>query len=543
MSMFKKNQYSWLEKKYVFLIIIVFLILNNLSFATAMVVEGSDYFTGTNYYAGADKTIYLSQIEQARQGHFLFKNLYTSEEQQGLIFSPVWLVLGIIGRLTNISNILILEFSRIILSVLFLVFIYKFICNCFSGIKPRLISLLMLCFSSGLGVFTYKAIKTDTEIFNNFGTDLWLSEGNTFLTLRHSTMFILSQILIIFIFWWIIERLKKAKWPEVLLVGLSACLLGIFHPYDIVIIGAVIVVWFLTEAIKNRNWPWQEFLKGALVGIMALLPFVYFYWLREVEPAFAGWAEQNITTSPGIYNYLVGYGLVFFLFLFGIYSCIKSENRFLRFVGVWAIVQWFLLFIPLPVQRRFANILHVSMVIIATVGLFNILKYLKLKFKHFYQSYIVRLLLVPIFFILICSTTFLNIWQETYGFTEKRPPSFISAKSYEAVKWLKNVNSRNEIILSENRMGNIIPSITGGLVYIGHGHQTVNWTDKLLETEEWFFKNNKFDVQKEEWLKSENIDYLFWSEQEKDLGDFEPEQKKYLEKVFKNSEVKIFKIK
>ena len=137
MSMFKKNQYSWLEKKYVFLIIIVFLILNNLSFATAMVVEGSDYFTGTNYYAGADKTIYLSQIEQARQGHFLFKNLYTSEEQQGLIFSPVWLVLGIIGRLTNISNILILLFSRIILSVLFLVFIYKFICNCFSGIKPR----------------------------------------------------------------------------------------------------------------------------------------------------------------------------------------------------------------------------------------------------------------------------------------------------------------------------------------------------------------------------------------------------------------------
>ena len=104
----------------------------------------------------------------------------------------------------------------------FLFLLYLFIANVFKLIKWRKIVFLILSFGSGLGIFTLRGNWSSEYLYEHLGTDFWVSEGNTFLSLFHSPLFILSQLLIFLIFWWVIERLAKSGWGEVIGVGLMA---------------------------------------------------------------------------------------------------------------------------------------------------------------------------------------------------------------------------------------------------------------------------------------------------------------------------------
>jgi len=96
--------------------------------------------------------------------------------------------------------------------------------------------------------------------------------------------------------------------------------------------------------------------------------------------------------------------------------------------------------------------------------------------------------------------------------------------------------------LSSPVIGNILPSVTGNIVYIGHGHQTIDWQTKKIKVEDWFFAGNTQDPEKKAWLNRENIAYIFFSSLEDDFGDFSPQEKDYLKKVYANSEAAIFKV-
>ena len=76
MFSFIKKAYQTLttaEKKFLFWAILVILFFSSVNWIFALIVENDNlYHTSVNTIAGSDKPVYISQIEQARQGHILF---------------------------------------------------------------------------------------------------------------------------------------------------------------------------------------------------------------------------------------------------------------------------------------------------------------------------------------------------------------------------------------------------------------------------------------------------------------------------------------
>jgi len=499
------------------------------------------FYTNVGFVGGADKMVYFSQIEEARQGHILLRNLFTSELQKPSIISPLWLALGNLARITTLPTIFIYHLTRLILAYLFLWFLYLFLTKIFSEIKWRKIAFLVLCFGSGFGVFTIGNDWSENYLYEHLGSDIWVSEGNTFLTLAHSPLFILSQLLILIIFWWVIERFETAKRKETFVMGLIAAFLGILHPYDLLIIFSVIGGWFLAKAFNNKQWLKNQLIKAIIVCLTASIAPIYFYWLKTADLAFSGWLTQNETLSPKLFNYLLGYGLIFLLYLAAIFKTIKSNNKYLFFLSLWSIINWFLLFIPLQFQRRLANGFHLTLTVIAVIGLEWLAGYLaKKKIFHFI---FIKLLFIQIIIVFLISSTLFFLGAETVLILWDRYPVYMFQDHYQAMKWLKNNVKTNEVILTTPTSGNIIPAYTGRNVYIGHGHQTINWIEKKIYVNDIFFGTNNFDEQKSRWLKEQNIDYLFFGLYEKRISKFNPWEKDYLEKVYQNGNAQIYRVK
>lgn len=507
------------------------------------------YPTGFNLMAGGDKTVYLSYMEQARQGKWIFKNLYTSEPQLPTLFSPLWLVLGKMAWLFNLPNILIFHLARIVFAFILLYLIYTFLHYYFPIALQRKIIFILLVISSGLGIWRFLGVliyKNVDEIFiyEHVGTDIWISEGNTFLTLLHSPLFILSQIIILGIFMLFLNNINKYKFKKSALLFLLTLFLGIFHPYDLVIVCAVLGVFLIFYFLVNKKIIWGTVKNFMFTGAAAAIAVVYFINIFKQESALSGWLEQNIIISPKFSNYILGYGLIFIFFLIGIFPIFKKiKNQYFLFVFIWSFVQLFLLYFPLQFQTKLANGLHLPLSIMAGSGFFWIWdKINKLKNINFLLNRIYKIILIIIIITALISSNFIIILLECFNYTSNKRPFYLKKEEYQAILWLKEKANEEDIILTNgDNLGNIIPSITGRVVYIGHGHQTINW-DRKLVLARWFYENNNFDNIKKGWLKKENIDYVLFDKEDKNNGDLQPNQKDYLELVYKNQAVSIFKV-
>lgn len=528
------------EKIFLLWSIAVIIFLTSASLFYAEAIAGERYFTGVSVWAGADKSVYLSQIEQARQGRPLFDNLYTAEAQKPRIFSPLWLVLGWLGKLTSISNFWIFHIARILSGIVFLYLFYLFLTRIFEKIKYRQLVFWILGLASGWGIFTVKRFFTEEIAFNQYGVDLWVSESNTFLTLAHSALFIISQGLILLIFWWLIERFKRANFKEVVSVSVIILLLGFLHPYDLVIIDSVLGVWLIWEMIREKKWLWRFVFKAMIIGLASLVPVLYFVWLFKSQPAVGGWAIQNITISPNILNYFIGYGLLAVGVLAALPREIKSQNNYWRFLSLWIIIGWLLLFAPFSFQRRLVNGLHLPMVILGFSGLLIILGWLKEIWPSLVKKIFGQSVLWVLAIFLLTITTFYNLFFEITIFNYRSAPQFISKSVYEAMFWLKDNVAKDQVILAEPINGNIIPALSANPVYIGHGHQTIDWTFKLYDVKNWFFLTNQGDIAKKAWLNQAGIDYVFFSSRERALGKFQPSEKDYLKQVYNQGGVEIY---
>ena len=124
----------------------------------------------------------------------------------------------------------------------------------------------------------------------------------------------------------------------------------------------------------------------------------------------------------------------------------------------------------------------------------------------------------------------------------KDPLFYISREKKEAKDWIKEKTTQDSAILASSFMGNLIAGFEGRAVFIGHAAETAKFAEKA-EDLNWFFGNNKDDERKKEFLKKYNLDYIFYSDLEKQIGEFKPEEKNYLETVYQNSEVSVHKVK
>jgi len=545
-------------------------------------------FLGRQGMNGGDLPIYYSQIEQVKEGHFLFKNLFTSESHPGFIFDPFWSAVGLLAKIFSLSSFLAFQLSKFLLIPVLLIVSYYFVAFFFQDQLRRKICFIFLIFASGLGGFYFiefnNSLPKTGDVFvfsekemSRLPLDLFTVEASTFFSIHNSPHFIASLTLIILIFLLSLLAVENYKLIYSIGAGLSALFLFQFHPYHLPTIFGVLGVFLISLLLKEKRLNFNYLKHYFILLLFSLPPVIYHFWTLQKFWIRKAHFLQFATPTPVLPIIFISYGFLIIFALIGIYSIFQRSEKGIEdynppttlqpkpahpkkaaltaipkgsldqkdiFLLSWFFTQFLLIYAPLPFQRRLTTGLHLSLIILTIFGLFYLKDLLYEKpivQKYFKRVFSNKIFLIYLFFILFFFSNFLILINDLSLYLKNYYRMYLKKEVRTAMLWLRENTSQESVIFSLQETGNLIPAFSLRQVYLGHGHQTVQFDKKLAETEKFFQNSN--DEERQIFLEENKIDYLFFGEEEKKESSFNPDEKEFLEKVYSNNQVAIYKIK
>lgn len=524
-----------------FSLLFIFITLIPLIFGLVFAPAGKT-LTGVYFNIPADLPVYYSHLEQVRQGNLLFDNLFSNDGQKP-VFNIFWLTGGWLVRFLPFSNLINFNILRVLLIPVLILVSYFFISYFLSEVKWRQLSLVLLFFSSGLGFLLLdRFVRFPSNFENNYFNwpmDLWVPELTIFSSSYHSPHFIASWILILLIFFFTLLFSQTYQWCYSFFGGVSALLLFSFHPFHIITIFSVIAVYFLILVLLFKKNIWR-LLSYYLILLLLSSPAVFYYlyliatdWVINVKN------QQNLCLTTPSWLTFFSLGLVLPLASLGIYFLIKHKkiDEKKSFLIIWLVVQFILIYLPISYQRRLIEGIQFPLVMLAVICFIYLWQ--NDKIKRIFSKFSVLIILFS--FLFLAGSNLTIIVLDLYIFQDQRFLSYLDNQQVKAMEWFKDNTNKQSVILAQEIVANLIPAYSGRRVYIGHGVETPFYRQKKQEVS-WFFKDNGQDQKKYNWLVKRSIDYIFYSDWEKKLGDFNPSQKTYLKAVYSDQLVTIYQV-
>ena len=489
-----------------------------------------------------DTNTYLAWMQQAVDGHFLFKDMYTTEPHSRIFFHPLFLSLGLIAKITGFSPLSVHTMARVVFGFASLLFLYLFISFFIKETNKRAVAFALLSLSGGFGWL--KLIPQIDAINESWFLIGWV-EGNTFLSIYALPLFSASLLLLAATFYFILRAFEENKPIYAFVSGIICFFLVLTHFFDALIVYPVLVayiaaLYFIEQNLQGLKKRIKLFLIFFACSIVAP---VYDLFASLANPVFFTHAwKQAVTLSPNFIWYIGGAGFIGIFALIGILFILgqrtddeKAFNRFALLI-TWALTIPFLVYMPISFQRRLVEGVHVPLTILATVGLFALIE--KLHIKNWKA--------VCIVFLIITIPNSINVLGRDMNYLAKNAKSqtmagYLDLEIAEAFGWLRQNSDRDDAVLSDYETGNYIPGFSGNRVFIGHPEQTIDF-DKKWQATKMFFDDKVPDDLKKKMIREAGIEYVFYGWKEARLGQFDPNMAEYLEPAFSNQKVTIFKV-
>ncbi|NTV23380.1 MAG: hypothetical protein HGA85_03320 [Nanoarchaeota archaeon] len=496
-------------KKY-FLIIAIFM----LPVIYEAMRSGDMVYSGMTY--PTDGNTYMSFVNQARDGNFLFTNMYTSEYVPRIMFRPTYLFTGILSFV--MPDIIAYHLMRI-LGIVLLVF---FLDRLYRLLLPRKLVKWTIFFAiagSGFGYIWYMLTGKVSS------PDIWLAETNMTAMLLSHPHNILSIAFMCGAAYYFLQWFHDNKLVDITKSSILLSLLGFEHLFDVITLCSAFGILVLEEALRKKRIRWELGIMGALVA----LPLIYTFVVFTAFPEFAAWDSQNNLTTPRIYHVFLGYGLLFFSFAMFLKSFWNKKLKSgVKLMLYWTIATFVLIYAPLNIQRRFLEGLTIPLAVFTSICLFTLLPKI-VKDKRLYLAGTVT-------FILLLLPTSIYHYQNSFslGNDERKTeiyfvPKYLYHGEIEAFRFLQTTKS-DSVILSTYNIGNYIPRYANRYSYLGHWAQTISFDSKQDDVR-MFYRNKK---------ELSGIDYIWYGVDERKLyPKFVPPQN--TEKVFDNILVQVYK--
>ena len=321
-----------------------------------------------------DQSVYLAWMRQARDGHFFFRNLFTTEPQLGGTVHVYFWLLGSLCRLLPISLAAMLHVGRVVFGTLTLMLVYRFGCLFTEQVRVRRLILWMTTFSAGLGwiaVWRQSGAPTPERWLHLQPLDLWQTEMFTLPSLYVNGIFPISFALMlgILIFLVLAEERRQLRWAAA--AGAAGLLLGNIHSYDVIILAAVWAAYLAGRALVARRDLGRALGAAVLAAAIALPAVLYQYWVLKHDPIFAARAAVPTLSRP-LPLMLQGYGLLLPLMLVGLATLpwrAVRERPVLILASVWVVVGFAVPYLPVAFQRKLSMGLHFPVALLAALGL------------------------------------------------------------------------------------------------------------------------------------------------------------------------------
>ncbi|MBI2940391.1 MAG: hypothetical protein HYY04_08130, partial [Chloroflexi bacterium] len=252
-----------------------------------------------------DGLSYLAKMGQGARGDWFFHLPTTPEPHAGGPLFLYYLALGHFASLTGLSTVLVYHLARAGGGIALGLAAWSFLGRSFKTLAPRRFAFALFMLGLGFGWLTSPLGLT--------AVDLLLPEGFAFHSTLINPHFPLATAALLVVMPGLFEATRRVgtggpRWRRLALR--SAALVGavVLQPFLIVPVVAVGGTWCLLAVAREQTAPRESVPRlvaligpGAIVA-GALASYAY------LDPVLRQWSAQNITPSPPVWDYLLGFG-------------------------------------------------------------------------------------------------------------------------------------------------------------------------------------------------------------------------------------------
>lgn len=461
------------------------------------------FFTGVNSFINLNdiQGVYLPLVRNASLGQIFYENPY-NPNQPPFFHHPVYLILGLVSHFFHLSPPLAYHLGSLVFGFFLLFFILKFLKNFFPEFNQRLLA---------FGWVIYGSLKP------------LVAEGSGFLSfaLPH---FLVAQLAFFSSTYFLLKLSQAQKFSPRHHLGLffSVFLLSAVHPWMSLLLLALWLVWISFLFVKKQTS--NFLLPPFFLMVLTSFPFLLYYANPERVP----WVNFSLPSFAFMLPVL--YGPLLLLSLLGAVKALKGFlGRPFQFLAFWFFLQVLFIYLPLPFQRRFIEGFYFPLSLLAVVGLDWLLEIFKIKEK-----------LNLIYFFAFASSS-LGALATYLTLILWLPNNFIYKSLFErqALQFLEKHSRPSEKILSLPNSGIFLPNLVNLKIFVGHGIQTPDFPQKAFLAQS-FYTGRLSPEGRVEFLRQENLCYVYLGPEEKKITGFDFDQKDSLKKIYENKLVKIY---
>ena len=476
-------------------------LLSSLPYLVVTLTTPAELRFGGALVTPIDAQSYFAKMRQGYDGAWLFRLPYTANDEPDAFVYTFYLALGHLARVFGLTLTAAYHLARGLGGWALLMTVYALIARVFDTPADRRRAWLFVALTSGLGWTGLAA------------TDVSIPESNTFFSILANPHFPASMALMLIIYMSVLDGMR-------LRASLASLGLAILQPFAPIAVSAgLLASWIVGWSMGYRLASLWSQVKTALFASLSIAPLmVYFYLAVQRDPMLQGWSAQNLTPSPPVSEYLIGYGLIGLLAIPGARAALRRRRNVDVLLVAWTLSSVLLLYAPVPLQRRFSLGLHIPLVLLAVMGLRSATAKAasgaKVASGDASDRWWGRLA-----FILSLPTTLLLV--AIMSTAALRPPDgrlFFSANEAAAFDWLRLASHppREPVVIAAPETGLFLPAWAGVRVIYGHPFETLDAADTRSNVERFFAGTaDRTDILR-------GVDYIFFGPREERLGEADP---------------------
>lgn len=442
-------------------------------------------WAGRSIFAPGDTAVYLNQIAQSRTKVGLLRNDATEEEIAPTLQS-FWNGVGIVSRYTGMSSLAAYTLVRLIGVAVFVFVAYVALATFFSGIAERMLAILMVTFSGGVGAYVGAVMQAKSIAGTQLlPVDEWVAEAFPFLSMLCSPHFIFSWSLLIASLTLSYLAFRSGSVRTAVMGGLAFLALTSYHPYYAVTVMAVNVFAIICESFFSgfRLRPWKML---SIISLIALPAIGYQAWTFLGTMNGTLYGSQSVLLTPPVAHILLGFGgsllAASIALVFWRRFDWKGEADGRRFVVVWFLVTLVLIYIPVAFQRRLLEGWFFPMVMLATPVLLWVWKKL-LAMKHAVIAVPAGITIFALVFLPASASAFIRTVQ-AYRLGEE--PFYFGADVASGLEWVRERTPDDARVLGGGTSGNNVLGWGERAVFVGHWALTLDPEEKVRLAEDWY---------------------------------------------------------
>ena len=522
------------ERSWLLLYSVVLSIFTSIPYILGYFTHGDTWqFTGF-VFGVEDGNSYIAKMLLGSRGDWLFQTPYTSLPQSGVLAFLPYLLLGKLAAGVGIHEQMVALFHlfRAFATPVAVFATYQFVSLYVSSILWRRWATILATAGGGLGWFLL-LIGSSTWL-ESLPLDFYSPETFGFLSFYGLPHLILARAFLLYGLAFYLQSIESTKsgW----IAGMYFLGLVLVQPITILpayVIITIHLVFMTAQEFRSQNWqnikPWL----GAVLKVVILSSplVIYLGYSFSQDPFLSAWTSQNIILSPNPAHYVVAYGLIILPTSMGVWRIVKERNHKGLLLLGWVIIFPLLAYAPFNLQRRLPEGIWVALIALAVIGLKD---WLEDKVKI--ERWVGRSLLS---FGLLSSLILVTVGIDVA--IRPKEPAFRKHEEVEVFKWLNIEAEPNSVVLATFHTGNALPAWAPVRVVIGHGPESVNLEELKLQVDA-FYGELMTDPERLQFIRSHDVQYVWYGPQEKVLGLWNPARSDFLTLAYSYADYKVYRI-